>query len=53
MLLCEILCKRFQDTCNFQKFGSLFISLFNAKKHTLQCLMSVFENFLFIEYFLN
>jgi hypothetical protein len=41
--------KIFQTICNFQKFWSLFISIFSVKKHMLQCLMSVFERFLFIE----
>jgi hypothetical protein len=45
ILLCQGLsCKRFQKIYIyiFQKFWSLFINLFNAKKHALQCLMSVF-----------
>jgi hypothetical protein len=51
MLLCQGLCKRFENICNFQKFWHLFISHFNVKKHMLQCLMSVFESFLFINFF--
>jgi hypothetical protein len=53
ILICQGLCKRFQNMFNFQKFWSLFISPFNAKKHTLQCLMSDFESLLFIKYFSN
>jgi hypothetical protein len=45
MLLCQGLCKRFQNVCNFQKFWSLFISPFNAQKHVLQCLMIFFRAF--------
>jgi hypothetical protein len=53
MLLCQGLCKIFQNISNFQKFKSLFISPFSAKKHTLQCLMNVFESLLFIKYVFN
>jgi hypothetical protein len=31
ILLCQGLCKRFQNICNFQNFGSLFLSPFNVK----------------------
>jgi len=53
MLLCQGLCKIFQNICHFQKNWNLFISFLNVKKHALQCLMNVFESFLFILYFLE
>jgi uncharacterized membrane protein len=52
-IICQGLGKRFQNICKFQKFVSLFINPFSAKKHALQCLMSVFESLLFIKYFSN
>jgi hypothetical protein len=57
ILLCQSLCKGFQNICNFQKFQILFISPFNAKKTCVivfnECLMSAFESLLFIGYFSN
>jgi len=45
ILLCQGLCKRFQNIHNFQKNQNIFISFFGAKKHVLQSLMNVFESF--------
>ncbi len=52
ILLYQGLCKRFQNIYNFQnlKFVYKFVS---AKKHTLQCLMNVFESVLLIMSFKN
>ncbi len=49
----KVYVKDLKSLCNFQKFKSLFVSLFSVKNHMLQCLMSVFEGFLFIGYFSN
>jgi hypothetical protein len=38
---------------HFQKHSSPFTSIFIALKQTLQCLMNVFVNFLFIGLILN
>jgi hypothetical protein len=51
MLLCQGLCKIFLNICNFQKNWHLFINPFSVKKHVSQCLMSVFESFLLINFF--
>jgi hypothetical protein len=53
ILLCQVLCKIFQNICNFQNVWNLFINPFNGKKHMLQCLMNVFESLLFNGYFSN